>query len=65
MVRPALSSLHSSSDAHILDVLPAYNGEVDHVPLFGPWVHPGSFVLVRLPVESVGDSEVAFSAKAQ
>ena len=39
VVRPVLGSPHSSSDAHILDIPPSYNGEVDHVPLvavFGP-----------------------------
>ena len=60
MVCPAFSPAHDSGDSDVIDIgLPSYD-VVQHVPMSGPWMHPGVFILVMKLEDGVGDDKFMF-----
>ena len=62
MTSGALSPMHGSSNLHFMQVTAPDNDIVDEVPMFGPWMHPQSFVYVT-ELEGVCDGKAKFRAE--
>ena len=58
MVRQPPSTSHGTGDVHVPSVRLANNDIIEHMPVFGPWVHPSCLVFVSLLEQRVGDAEV-------
>ena len=56
MISGVLRQTHGSSNLHFIQVTAPDMDEVDDVPVFGPWMHPGSLLHVA-ELEGVCDGK--------
>ena len=63
MISGSLCPSHGLSNLHFIQVSASYSDVVNEVPVFGPGMHPRSFVHVTELEESVCDGKTQFRAE--